>query len=622
LKSGLNSLRSRLIIFGILFNSMTSVQALELLTPITVTPDQITYDQIINNSQLLSEGDLSIAHERSILDVIQGHPGVATTRLGGYGQPSGLLIRGTGGLGLITLDDIPLLNAVPGLFSFDTLPNEAIQSAKITRGVGAIDAPFQALGGAIQLHTKDRLDDGASLSLEGGSFGILRETLNAGLTGSLGRITATFSRGDAFEGNHLATSDKNPERETFQFNQGIMRFSSNLGKRLTWQGSGLFRNSKVGSDALGFDGSRVVFKDDPLGVGRAETWLAQNSLLAQLTPDWTSQIQLGFTQLNSSLSLGSSQNSLFNRLYIATLRNQHKLIDDQQQALGWHFNWGGQTRHEQGGSRTSGFDEERTLVAGFLETEARYRDVSGQVGVRVEHFDQYGSQPLFKSAVAWRITPALTLRASGGTGYRIPSYTELLTFYFGNLNLQPERSASGDLGFVWSPRKNLKIAVNGYYNCYDNLITQAYHPMRGPYTTNVPDTRVVGVEFDTHYAWNEYLDTGVSYTFSDSQNLQSNKLLPNRSPHIARIWGKQRFVGLPLSLWAEVVLRSKAWNDMENNLVINPAAQVNASIQYSVTESFQIYVRGENLSNDKTSQFYSIDTPGAAVYGGFHFELY
>ncbi len=123
----------------------------------------------------------------------------------------------------------------------------------------------------------------------------------------------------------------------------------------------LYRKTGTSIDTYGIDElGRIVGKDDLNGHAEEETWLAQNSLNAQLTSHWNSQLQLGYTQTATSSQLSGLENNVFTRF------------------------------------------------------------VSG-----------------------------LTLRASGGTGYRLPSYTELLFLFFANKNLKPERSASGDLGLEW-----------------------------------------------------------------------------------------------------------------------------------------------------------------------------
>jgi vitamin B12 transporter len=75
---------------------------------------------------------------------------------------------------------------LPGLLNLDALPAEAVQSAEIDREPDSAYRAFQSLGGGIRLTTQDRQNTGARLLVEGGSFGLLRETLQTGLTGSLG----------------------------------------------------------------------------------------------------------------------------------------------------------------------------------------------------------------------------------------------------------------------------------------------------------------------------------------------------------------------------------------------------------------------------------------------------
>lgn len=587
------------------------------LPMMTVTASRPALDQYINKPQVLEEADLSIAHERTLGEVIKGFPGISLTQGGGFGQQTAVQIRGAGGQGVMTLDDIPLLQAMPGLQNLDSLPVETLGSVEIERGPSAAYHAFQALGGAIRLYTQDRENTGAKVSLEGGSFGILRETLQGTVAGAPGRMTLTLSRGDAFDGGHLADAASNPERDPFKYTQGILRFSSDLNSRINWQGSLLYNKTRISSDGIGLDPHyRVAFQDDPHSIGAGETWLAQNSLNMKLTPTWDSHLQLGFTKVQGISDTTLLKTSVAYHTFLANLRNQHTLVDNAQQQFRWQLQWGAQGRQEQGEGQPAGFNEERTLAAGFVDTEARYRNVSGQIGVRVEHFDRFGEKALFKAAAAWQLSPALTLRASGGTGYRLPSYSDLLTLYFGNLNLKPERSASGTLSLAWNPLNNLQINLSGYYNRYDDLILQAYNPQRGPTTDNIADAEVTGMELDTQYAWTDTLDTGLSYAYSDSRDLQSNRRLPFRPPHTLRVWGKQRLASLPVSLWAEAIVRSASWNDTANTIALDQSLQLNAAIRYTVSRHFELYLRGENLTNNRTPQYYSLNEPGIAVYGG------
>ncbi|NOT12599.1 MAG: TonB-dependent receptor [Methylococcaceae bacterium] len=605
-----------------IFTGTRTAYAIETLPDITVTAPQKSLADRVNNLQLLDNDDITIAHERSISDVLTGLPGITLSRSGGFGQAGPIFVRGAGGQGVMTLDDIPLLLSLPGFLNLDTMPTEAIEKAEIDRGPGAAYYPFQSLGGTIRLYTHDRQDTGGRLSVEGGSFGILRETLQGGLAGDLGRMTVTLNRADAFNGGHLADPEDNPEREPSHFSQGIMRFTSFLTSRLKWQGSMLYRNSATGIDQFGIDKHSVVaLTDDANSIAREETWLAQSSLNLKATSNWDSNLQLGYTQLATHLNAGPLQNGVFTRLFLVNWRNQYKIIDDLQKKTQWHITWGGQGRHEQGAAPVIGFSQARTMTAGFIDMQAQYGEVSAETGVRLESFDQLGQHALFKAAAAWDITAGLTLRATGGTGYRIPSYTELLFLFFGNPALKPERSTSGSLGIEWFPVASLNISLNGYYQQFHELITPAYERFRGPITVNVADAGIAGMEADAKYGWTDALETGISYSYSDSRNLQNNKNLTYRPQHTARLWGQQKMTPLPLTLWAEAVVRSASWNDLENTLPIADSVQVNAAIRYAIFNKAEIYLRGENLTNNRSSQLYSAAMPGIAVYGGFKLDF-
>jgi iron complex outermembrane receptor protein len=80
-----------------------------------------------------------------------------------------------------------------------------------------------------------------------------------------------------------------------------------------------------------------------------------------------------------------------------------------------------------------------------------------------------GLQSVFSPHLAGslRLTDTLKLRASGGYGFRLPTYTDL--YYsdpatIGNANLKPESAWSGEGGADWVPSGRLSISATGFYN--------------------------------------------------------------------------------------------------------------------------------------------------------------
>jgi len=89
-------------------------------------------------------------------------------------------------------------------------------------------------------------------------------------------------------------------------------------------------------------------------------------------------------------------------------------------------------------------------------------------GAREEIFSG-GAQTAFSPELAgsFRLTQQLKLRASGGYGFRIPTYTDL--YYadpttLGNPHLKPESAWSGDGGVDWAPSTRVTLSVTGFYS--------------------------------------------------------------------------------------------------------------------------------------------------------------
>jgi vitamin B12 transporter len=77
--------------------------------------------------------------------------------------------------------------------------------------------------------------------------------------------------------------------------------------------------------------------------------------------------------------------------------------------------------------------------------------------------------------------------------------------------------------------------------------------------------------------------------------------------HSARIGGQQKLALLPDTLWAEALIRSATWNGTARALSIDALVQINASIRYAISRQTEVYLRGENLTNNRAPQIFNTD---------------
>ena len=113
----------------------------------------------------------------------------------------------------------------------------------------------------------------------------------------------------------------------------------------------------------------------------------------------------------------------------------------------------------------------RAIAARAMWTSicARQRDAGIFRRARARRFFQAARRRCFLRS--WRavcgVTKQLKLRASGGYGFRIPTYTDL--YYsdpttLGNPKLKPESAWSGDLGADWIASSRVTLSVTGFYS--------------------------------------------------------------------------------------------------------------------------------------------------------------
>jgi len=112
----------------------------------------------------------------------------------------------------------------------------------------------------------------------------------------------------------------------------------------------------------------------------------------------------------------------------------------------------------------------RNRGAGYVDLDLRPAKSRWNLsaGVREELFSG-GLQSAFSPHLAGslRLANQLKLRASGGYGFRLSTYTDL--YYsdpvtIGNPNLKPESAWSGEGGADWTASSRLTLSVTGFYN--------------------------------------------------------------------------------------------------------------------------------------------------------------
>jgi outer membrane cobalamin receptor len=603
--------------------SLADENARVTLEPMTIlgssTSDDMNVSFPSQNATIFEQDKLEIGHERNLDDILEGEPGVAITKQYSVGR---LYLRGESGMGTLTLDGLPVPDGTPNTINLNSQIPDGLESVEVTRGASVASRPFSALGGTIRTVSREAKDNSAHVRVEGGTFGTLRETLKANLVHGKARLAVTANNLDMFDGAYQAsTKNGNTERDPLHNTQVLFRTDVDITKDTSWQSSMFYRNSLNNNDGR-VSRNGLVQLNDSSGTSNDEVWMTQSTLTTRINDTWTSKLQLGYVQnyLRGKRFSTDVPNTMRTNLYLARWENTQRLWTNARDSI--HLIWGAVERHEMGENTI--FADERNNLAGFLDSRFTFGNVSGDVGVRYESYDSVNDEALFHLGAAWQINQTVKWLVNVGNGFRLPSYSEWLYEQPGKVffALKPESNITGDMGFEWQALSNLKLKATGFYSRYENLITMTWVPRQKAGTCSatcvdsIANAAIAGLESSGEMTLDKNLRGGFSYTYTDTENLANHLELPLRAAHTGKIWGEWTLPFAPITLWAEGIYKSKSYNDLANLMPIGDGFRVNIQANYHVAPGVDLYVRGENLSDNQTPNMYSYNQTGAAVYGG------
>ena len=275
----------------------------------------------------------------------------------------------------------------------------------------------------------------------------------------------------------------------------------------------------------------------------------------------------------------------------------------------------------------------RNRGAGYVDLDLRpaKRRWSLSIGAREEIFSG-GAQAAFSPELAGslRVAKHLKLRASGGYGFRIPTYTDL--YYsdpstLGNANLKPESAWSGDGGADWAPSAKLTLSATGFYSQqHDTIDYVKSATLPNPYlptgcpaniwcAANLNGLGFAGIE--TRLTWilkksqtMRIVWTGVHGAQSALHGLESEYVFNYPVENIHASWSSALGHDFVLTNAVEIAERYQQ--------TVYPVW--NASLTHD-TGKLRPYLRFTNLSNTGYQEITGVNMPPRTIMGGVALQL-
>ena len=418
------------------------------LQPLIVTSGRAVepVQQATAATTVFTRKDIERLQVRSVAELLERVPGVSVSRTGGAGSQTGLFVRGTStAQTLVLVDGQRIAAASSGTSSLEFLSPEQIERVEVVRGARSALYGSDAIGGGIQIFTRQGSGDGLKpyVRLGAGSNQTFERSL--GLSG--GDAQTRFNLGAALD----ETQGIDATRDSFGANGDDDAYRN---QSLSLNVSHRFNDDlQIGFSALDQRGQAEF--EDIFSTSLPTTDFQLSSLSsfidANLNDAWNSRLEIGHSEDkrdtgNDQPQAGADAFYSFNT-YRDSLNwvNTLALSDNQQVLLGadWY--------EDRLRSNTDFVEDSRWNQAAYIQHRYKAEHFSTELGLRHDKNQQFGSENTWNAALTLPFNDDNDLILSYSEGFRAPTFNDLyypdfcfsgFCFPSANPDLKPEMSKS------------------------------------------------------------------------------------------------------------------------------------------------------------------------------------
>jgi vitamin B12 transporter len=525
-----------LLVLALMAPLAAHAQESKSVDPVVVTATKVETpaEQLGASVSVVNGEDFQTYHYPTVDEALRNVPGVQIRRSGAYGKTTSVTIRGANANQVqVLVDGLRVKSPTLGQVDLSDISPDLIERIEVIRGAQSTIYGADAIGGVINIITRKGTGGPfqASVQQEVGNYDTLvsRATVHGAW-----KILHYALSASHFESNGQFQNDETDANA----------ISARIGATLPWDSTldFIFRYNKndIGVPVKGvFPGPQPI---NPIinrnarqqsettifsleGKTRPVEWWETRGRLARYenSAGFQDPVDPGvafdfptFSQVNVERREAEWVNSFF---------------------IGkWSTSSVGLEHRREIGENHNTFRAVSETQSVFFEQQLRFFErlfVTG--GFRVEDNSVWGTTTTERGSLAFLIKETGTrLRGSAGTGFRAPTFNDLFFPGFGNPVLQPEDSLSYDFGVdqkLWNNR--IRLGLTYFQNEFKNLITCCTPiptaPLGGPF--NVGRARSAGIEFTSEVDVLPNLVASLNYTYTDSENLATDRLLPREPRH-------------------------------------------------------------------------------------------
>jgi len=578
-------------------NERNAVKDIEVLT-VTATRSHLNIDEALTSQVVITRADIELANPISILDLLSSVPSIDIASNGGKGQTGSIFMRGTNSdHTLVLIDGVRVSSATSGGASFNTISPEMIERIEIVQGPRAALWGSNAIGGVIQIFTRQLAGGELFAGASFGSDDYKKYNAGVGISHGDGQtsISVSHEESDGFD----VQDGSEPDDDGYEFTSLAIRGQQKLNTALTLEW--LLSSDRGENEYDGFyNGSDI----------KNHAWLVRANYKSMIN-DVNNHTVFSVGQNRDyidSLSNGDSQ-SVFE-----TRRNQYSMVNNSQFSNELQLNIGVDHYQDDVSKSTTAYDiEKRDTTGVFAHTLYTNNAWTYEATLRHDNVENIASENTYSLGLGYKFDADSRLVLNYGTGFKAPTFNDLYYPFGGNPNLVSEFSNSVEV-FYETKIAEINTSVNFYHSNIDDLIVWG-----GTQAENIEQAEINGVEFSANYqGFGGAHDINISYT--DAEDKSTNEQLIRRAKDKFNYKFTTSLSGV--DLYAEYQFVGSRTDNVFGVGTVNLSSYqlINLGLNYAMSEHFSLTSRITNLLDKDYQTVSSYNSQERALYFGITYK--
>ncbi len=557
---------------------------------VTVTAKRTT-SSILTTPQaisILTSEDIEKGQFSSLSEALESMAGVYIQRFGGNGSQAKVYLRGTSSNhSIVLMEGRRLTSTNDGRAELENIPLDSIERIEVVRGGLSSKYGADAIGGVIQIFTKDFGSEINSnkVSITAGSQNTLKEKIE-------------FKRGDdSFESKIVIANEKT---DGFDTHTSIIR-GDNDDDGYKKQNIDIYLSKSL-SDAT------TVNLDTGFWKGKNELdYTGSASYLNNETEYSTKYLSLGFKHTTSQFAVDSKLSRTENERLNKPADTRKTLVDNTEWSTAIQYGLSDRTNLHGGvdlrreyASSTWGSGDYITKGL-YLGLEQAFDDLAVEGTVRNENHNQWGSTNTWSTGFNYNLNKMASIFGSMKTSFSAPTFSDLDPNAYGNPDLKPEEVKSTEIGFRNLINSSLSSEIVFFKNDFKNLIQYSSGGMK-----NVAKATSEGAEISLKQRWAS-ADLSASYSFTQTKDANDNELDERPIDNFVLSYNQDITGDLSINSSLSWINRLKTYG---SNGYLPAFTTINLGLTKSFSDSMKVALKLDNVLDEDYQVAYDYNGRG------------